>query len=94
MKMATIIFALTASIALSLSAQAQEPIVLSKKQYTQFKRLEAQAQAKIAAGKNCHIEYRNCWTDYEKRCSPNPGGTIHCDDVPVRRCGKPDMICD
>jgi hypothetical protein len=70
---------------------------VSKKDYAEFQKLQADLANSVStqsSGKKCHVEYRNCWTDHETRCSPNPGGTVHCETVPVRRCGKPELVCD
>jgi hypothetical protein len=72
---------------------------VSMTDYAEFQKLQANlAQSVTAQGseKKCHIEYRNCWIDKEWRCpSPMyPGSTVHCEEVPVRRCGKPETVCN
>ncbi len=70
---------------------------VSKKDHADFEKLQADLAKSVSAQgteKKCRIEYRNCWIDYEWRCKPNPGGTVHCEQVPVRRCGKPERVCD
>ena len=96
-----VIVAVLATISIVVAAQktntAEPDIILTKKQYLQFQRLQkALPMTATSQGKNCHIEYRNCWTDYEYRCHPSgaPGGGVTCEQVPVRRCGPPVTVCD
>ena len=89
---ATVMFAIS-SVAATQETNSEE-FQLSKKQYEELQKLQSSFSAKSVGEKRCHIEYKNCWIDYEYRCRPNPGGTIHCEIVPVRRCGKPETVCD
>jgi hypothetical protein len=88
----------TKSATTSTDGSKNEDFYVSAKDYAEFLKLQSDlAQSVSAQGtgqKKCHIEYRNCWTDHETRCHPNPGGTVHCEQVPVRRCGKPETVCD
>jgi len=84
------------SLSLAASEGVSSTFQLTKKQYNEFQKLQSSLSIQ-AEGKKCHLEYRNCWIDYEYKChlDPNsPGGGTHCEQVPVRRCGKPEMICD
>lgn len=69
-------------------------ISLTKEQYEELQKLQKALSAKTATEKKCHIEYRNCWVDIEYKCWPQPDGYVECIEVPVRRCGKPEMICE
>jgi hypothetical protein len=72
---------------------------VSDKAYAEFQKLQASlAQSVSTQGteKKCHIEYTKCWTDREWWCpSPMyPGSTVHCEERPVRRCDKPETVCN
>lgn len=77
-------------------ATKTQAFYLTGKQYEELQGLQKSFSAKGAQAKKCHIEYRNCWIDYEYRCYPSggAGGGVHCEQVPVRRCGKPETVCD
>lgn len=89
--------ALLCAVGLAASAaaqQAKEPdIYLTKPQWEEQQKILSE---KAAAGQHCHIEYRNCWVDIEYRCHPPDvsGGTVVCEQTPVRRCGPPDTVCN
>ena len=85
------IFTLSLFLATANIAKAEEEIILSPAQWEMHQRLLGE----ISRNKSkCHIEYRNCYIDYEYRCTPISGGTVNCVQVPVRRCGKPERVCD
>jgi hypothetical protein len=74
---------------------------VSNKDHAEFQTLQMSLTESISAqsaAKRCHVEYRNCWTDKEWRCpgamAMYPGSTMHCEEVPVRRCGKPETVCN
>jgi hypothetical protein len=72
---------------------------VSNKDHAEFQKLQVSLTDSVSAqsaDKKCHIEYKNCWTDREWRCpgATYPGSTMHCEEVPVRRCGKPETVCD
>ena len=94
------VFALLALVLLPLMAQesfaqSDDSFFITQQSWQEHQALLAKsAKNEIQIKQQCHIEYRNCWVDYEYRCTPISGGTINCVQVPVRRCGRPEMICD
>lgn len=101
-KRALLILGVTAAVVVPVSSvtatqEKDKPVInLTKEQYEELQRLQKSIRESAAKGKQCHLEYLDCWDEPDGwDCHYNfITGYETCTQKVFRKCGKPTLVCD
>lgn len=101
-KEALLILSIVAAVVIPVSSMAatqktDKPVIhLTTEQYKELQRLQKDLHARSAEGKQCHLEYLDCWDEPDGwDCNYNfITGYETCTQKILHKCGKPTLVCD